>query len=218
MVTLAIISLVAGAIAWRLLPGAYPRTQRLSLILGYASLAAILATLLLGPINVLGRRPNPVSSDLRRDIGLFAVATGIAHVVVSLVHHFGGDPVQYFFTTSRPALGSIRSDDFGISVWIGAVATVLLAGLGLISNDASLRKLGRQWKALQRGNYALVVLVLVHTWLFWKVLDRMQGTRFVVVVASVTMLVLQLLGVFVIIRRTSSERHPGPPATTGRGV
>jgi DMSO/TMAO reductase YedYZ heme-binding membrane subunit len=121
---------------------------------------------------------------------------------VSLLHHFGGDPVRYFFTMSSPALGSIRGGGFGVSVWIGAVAAALLAGLGAISNDVSLRTLGSRWKILQRSNYALIALVLVHTWLFWKVLDRAQVTRTVTVAACAAVLVLQLLGAALTVRRT----------------
>jgi sulfoxide reductase heme-binding subunit YedZ len=36
----------------------------------YVSLALLAATLVTGPINLLRRRPNPVSTDLRRDLGI----------------------------------------------------------------------------------------------------------------------------------------------------
>lgn len=201
VVVLAGASLVAGLLAWSLLPGDTPRSQRLSLIFGYESLAAVLGTLTLGPLKVLRRRPNPISSDLRRDVGLWAGLTGVAHVVFSLLHHFGGDPVRYFFTTS-PALSSIRRDTFGDAVWIGLAAALVLVGLAAISNDLSLRKLGRRWKTIQRANYALAVVLFAHTVLFWQELDRNVEIRVVTLFATGAVLVLQLSGVAVVLRST----------------
>ena len=48
----------------------------------YAGLAFLAISLWLGPWNVLRRRPNPVSFDLRRDVGIWAVVLAIVHTVV----------------------------------------------------------------------------------------------------------------------------------------
>src|SRR5713226_2215143 len=48
--------------------------HRLSMATAYAGLIFLAASLWLGPWNVLRRRPNPVSFDLRRDVGIW---TGI---------------------------------------------------------------------------------------------------------------------------------------------
>ena len=198
---LAAAGVAGGLVAWSLLPSADPGTQRLSLILGYESLAAVLVTLALGPLQVLRHRPNPVSSDLRRDVGLCAGLTAAGHVVFSVQHHFGGHLVRYFFT-SHVGLSSVRTDTFGKGVWIGLIATVVVLGLTAISNDLALRTLGRRWKALQRTNYALAVLAVVHTVLFWDLLDRSAPIRLATIGLLLAVLVLQASGfAAVLVRR-----------------
>lgn len=183
------VGLLSAALAVPALPQDMPATQRMSLVLAYLGVAAILVTLTLGPLHVLRGRPNPVSSDLRRDVGLFAGVTGVGHVVFSLQHHFGGSMGRYFFTG-----GSLRRDQFGGGSWTGLVATVVLLGLVAISNDRALRRLGRKWKALQRGNYALVVLALLHSAIFWRVERRAVAVVTMTVVTFALVLALQAAG------------------------
>jgi sulfoxide reductase heme-binding subunit YedZ len=199
VIVLGAISVAVLAVSWRLFPGHTPRSQRLSLVLGYLSLAGILVTLAVGPLNVLRRRPNPVSSDLRRDIGLWAAATGLLHVVFSLQHHFDGDVYRYFLTTGELSR-SLRHDTFGDANWIGLAATLVLLTLAAISNDRSLRALDRRWKAVQRANYALAPLAVAHTLLFWRVLDRTDAVRVAVWIVVGAVVLLQLAGVFTVSR------------------
>lgn len=184
--------------------GSGPDTQRASLVTGYASLVALLVTVVLGPLRIVRAQPNPVSSDLRRDIGIAAALTGLAHVVLATRHHFGGSLRLYFFVDGRLRVESVRTDAFGWGVWIGAAATVVLGVLGALSNDASLRTLGRRrWKAIQRGNYALVPLAVAHTALFWYALGRDGLTETLLVLAIFCALALQCAGV---VRLRSSDR------------
>src|SRR5579863_618776 len=53
--------------------------SRASFATAYPALALLAATLLVGPWNVLRRKANPVSSDLRRDLGICAGILGILH-------------------------------------------------------------------------------------------------------------------------------------------
>src|SRR5205809_7932830 len=57
---------------------------RWSIATAYAGLALLGATLLIGPWNILHARPNPVSTDLRRDIGIWAALLSGAHVAIVL--------------------------------------------------------------------------------------------------------------------------------------
>ncbi len=142
---------------------------RISLATAYASLAFLATTLVLGPLNVLQARPNAVSTDLRRDIGIWAAVVGLTHVVFGLQVHMSGDIWRYFMygIGDRPWLRlpvPVRLDLFGFANYTGLAATLILVLLLGLSNDRMLRTLGpRRWKKLQRWNYALLVLGALHT-------------------------------------------------------
>jgi len=74
---LALLSAASIAIMDRFLQSDDP-IWRLSMATAYVALGLLAATLAIGPLNILRRRPNPVSTDLRRDIGIWAGLIGIA--------------------------------------------------------------------------------------------------------------------------------------------
>lgn len=147
----------------RVLPGTDPR-QHLSIALGFASLALLVATMVLGPFNVLRGRPNPVSFDLRRDTGIWAAILGLAHTAVGLTVHMRGRMQLYFLAPpDHPSPLLIRLDPFGLANHAGLVAAALLLGLLALSSDRALRALGTaRWKRLQRATYFLALLTLAH--------------------------------------------------------
>jgi len=135
----------------------------LSLSSGYASLVLIALTLAIGPWNRWRGRRNPVSTYLRRDIGIWAGIVALFHVVVGLQVHFKS--VWHYFLRPPEASYSfpLRIDLAGISNWLGLFATLVVVMLLALSNDASLRKLGGpRWKSLQRWNYVAAVLTVMH--------------------------------------------------------
>ena len=135
---------------------------RLSMATGYASVALIGWALLIGPWRVMRGRSAPVSTDLRRDVGIWGGLFGLAHVGTGLFVHLG-DPLKYFFFRDQARRVPVRYDLFGFANWSGLAATLVLVLLLLISNDISLRKLGsRRWKAWQRGTYWAGALVVAH--------------------------------------------------------
>src|SRR5438094_3189217 len=76
-------------------------------VTGYASLALILLTLALGPWRLVRGKPNPISTDLSRDVGIAAGVLGIVHVGCSFwVHLTGVYPslprriIEYFLNTA----------------------------------------------------------------------------------------------------------------------
>lgn len=165
---------------------------------GYASLVLLCATLLIGPINLLRQRFNPVNLDLRRDVGIWSGITAVLHVVSALVDRSRGSILRFFF--GRDGLPLINLT--GASNWIGAGATVLIVLLLVISSDLSLTRLkGKRWKRLQRLNYALAVLVFLHTFLYQMAGGREQPFTDWTAVAVVIVLVIQLAGVTVYQRR-----------------
>lgn len=137
---------------------------RLTTATGYVATGLLAFTLLIGPANLLLRKRNPVSSYLRRDVGAWTAAISVVHVLVGFQVHGpvvppGERVLSYFFAPD----GSPLTNAFGMGNWTGLAATVIVVGLLAISSDLALRKLKfRNWKWLQRSNYALFVLVVTH--------------------------------------------------------
>lgn len=157
--------------------------SRVSTATAYVGLALLAWTLFTGPFNVLRRRANPVSTDLRRDVGIWAGTLSIVHVVVGLQVHMGGNIWKYFFFGPEPHLRGVRYDPFGFANYTGLVGTIVLLLLLGLSNDIALRRLGRRrWKALQRLNYAVFVLVVAHG-VVYQVLEK-RRLVFVLVFAT----------------------------------
>lgn len=160
---------------------------RLSMGTGYAGLGLLAGTMLLGPLNVLRNRPNPVSTDLRRDVGIWAALVSIIHTVVGWQVHFRGQAWKYFF--EEPALWGFRLDLFGVANYTGSAAGVIALGLLGLSNDWALRTMGvKRWKALQRWNYGLFALVALHG-VIYQILEA-RALAFVIVFAAVLLIVV----------------------------
>jgi methionine sulfoxide reductase heme-binding subunit len=73
--------------------------HRISMGTAYASLVFLAASLWLGPWNVLRRKPNPVSFDLRRDIGIWTGILALTHTAVGLTVHLRGRMWMLFLQT-----------------------------------------------------------------------------------------------------------------------
>jgi sulfoxide reductase heme-binding subunit YedZ len=131
----------------------------LSIATAYPALFLTAAAVFVGPWKVLRRAINPVSFDLRRDLGIWAGSLAIVHTVIGLNVHLRGRPWLYFVDQHR----RVRHDLFGFSNDTGLIAALLFLMLLAISNDLSLRRLGsRRWKTWQRWTYAAVALTLLH--------------------------------------------------------
>ena len=175
--------------------------SRASFATAYPALALLAATLLVGPWKVLRRTANPVSSDLRRDIGIWAGILGVVHAGVGQCVHLRGRPWLYYVYGPGEHHHGMRHDLFGLANYTGAVGTLLLIALLATSNDLSLRRFGAlKWKQLQRWNYAVFALVAVHSFAFQGV--ETQKIQWVITVAACvgSAAVLQIAG---IVRRLS---------------
>jgi sulfoxide reductase heme-binding subunit YedZ len=138
--------------------------ERFSTATAYVGLVLLAVTLALGPLNVLRRRPNPVSFNLRRDFGLWSAFMGVTHSVVGLTVHFRGRMHLYFVPDrGQPAVLGLRADLFGLANDTGLMAAMLLLVLAVISNDIALRTLGTgRWRTIQRSAYLVAALVILH--------------------------------------------------------
>lgn len=200
-----------GASAGRNMDAAL-RWRLLSTASGYVALALLALTLLIGPVNLLLRRRNPVSSYFRRDIGIFSAFGSVAHMVFGfLVKHQDGQILGYFFAAGDRS--KVLTNSFGLANWTGLLAVLIVAGLAVISSDVALRKLrAKRWKMMQRLNYGLFVLVILHS-LFYGALWRTTSPYTVMLGLSVVAVaVLQALGVR-LWRRKKGRTAPAGAAT-----
>lgn len=200
---LALLSAAALVAAFALTRSTNP-VFRWSMATAYVGLALLGATLLVGPLNVLRVRPNPVSTDVRRDLGIWAGLMAIAHFLVGWQVHM---PHRYLYWLREvESTGRLvpRTDLFGFANYTGLLAVLAAVLLLVLSNDHYLRTLGsRRWKALQRWNYALFALVLVHGVAF-QVIEK-RKLPFVVVLALLS--ALTLAGQYAGYRRRSRAKR-----------
>lgn len=138
--------------------------SRASFATAYPALLLLCATLLPGPWRILRGRPIPVSTDLRRDIGIWAGINSVLHTVIGQNVHLRGRPwLYYVYSPQEHHQMPIRHDLFGFSNYTGLVGFLAIVILISTSNDYFLRRLGAQrWKQWQRLNYAVFALVAAH--------------------------------------------------------
>ena len=169
--------------------------SRASFATAYPALALLAAALILGPLNLLRRRPNPVSSDLRRDLGIWAGVLSILHAAVGQCVHLRGRPWLYYVYGPTEHHHGLRHDLFGAANFTGLAATLVLVALIATSNDLSLRRLGAaRWKQLQRWNYAAFALIAIHAFAYQGV-ETQKAPYVATAIACVAVaLVFQFLG------------------------
>jgi sulfoxide reductase heme-binding subunit YedZ len=135
--------------------------HRLSMATAYAGLAFLTVSLCIGPWNILAQRSNPVSFDLRRDLGIWAGGLALGHTAIGLTVHLRGRMWMYFFRGLHPL--RLQNNAFGFANFVGAGAALLFLMLVAISNDLSLRSMEtRRWKSLQRWAYVGFILTVAH--------------------------------------------------------
>ena len=171
--------------------------RRWNLATAYVGLGLMALSLLIGPWNLLRGRANPVSQDVRRDVGIWAALLGVAHTLIGLqIHMIGQSRLVYFFFPAGEAHRlPIRSDGFGFANYTGLGSTLILLLLLALSNAVALRRLGTgRWKSLQRWNYAGFALMTLHA-IAYQVMEK-RVVPVIVVFAGVIVVVLatQLAG------------------------
>ena len=93
----------------------------------------------------------------RRYFGVAAFAYALAHTVLYLVD-----------------LGTVQkvvADLPKLYIWTGWIAFLIFVPLAITSSDYFVRKMGRNWKTMQRTTYAAAVLTLLH----WAALHDWGG-------------------------------------------
>ncbi|MGH2377000.1 MAG: ferric reductase-like transmembrane domain-containing protein [Candidatus Limnocylindria bacterium] len=173
---------------------------------GWLATGLLGLTLLVGPANLLLRRRTPISTYLARDVGTWAAIFSIVHVIFGLTLHRGPEisgMLSYFVVDGLPLLNS-----FGLGNWTGLAATVIVVGLLAISSDAALRELkAPRWKDLQRLNYPLFALVLLHAFFYGALLRLTSPFTVLGVLIVLAVVTGQAVGIWLWQRRAP---RPGP--------
>ncbi len=147
-----------------------PFLRQFTVATGYLALGYVALTLLIGPANLLLGRRTPVSNYLSRDVGTWATIGSVVHTIFALQVH-GSGRIRDFLAFFIGADGSPLLNSFGLGNWTGLAALTIVVGLLAISSDAALRKLkAPNWKRLQRLNYALFVLTILHAFFYGALL------------------------------------------------
>lgn len=163
---------------------------QISLTTAYISLLLLALTLTIGAVNVLREKQNPISIDLRRDIGIWCGVFSFIHVIAGFNVHLKSW-LDYFIDNH----GNLRADFFGFANYIGIAGIGVLLMLLATSNDISIRKLGRKsWKRVQYGNYLFALLIILHG-IFYQVIEK-RPLLFVFIFGTIIFLILtvQLIG------------------------
>jgi methionine sulfoxide reductase heme-binding subunit len=192
---LGLASLSVGALIWAV-SSHRSRVEGISFATAYAGLAMLAVALVLGPLNLMRQRPNPVSTDLRRDVGLWAGLWGVVHTIAGLQVHMGGDLRRYFFPGANGSPVSRSTETFVTANYLGLIAAFLLIVLMLLSNDVALKTLGvATWKWLQRSSYVVLALVVIHGALYQLLEKRRVGFVLAFLVVTGFAVLVQAAGV-----------------------
>jgi len=151
-------------------------TDRLSLATAWLSFVFLTGALLVGPWHTWQSGRRPVNDLLRRDFGIWAGLTGLAHLVLAT----GVVMTPAYFRTYIS--GPPESPTPGWAGWVGTFSIVAGYGVGLVfmmlmalSSNRALRWLGTpRWKRLQRCAVPAFAVVLAHGLIF-QVLEGRTG-------------------------------------------
>lgn len=182
---------------------------RLSFATAYVAIALLALSLMTGPWNVLTGRRNPVSSDLRRDLGIWAGALALLHTGVGQCVHLRGRPWLYYVygPQEHGHWLPLRHDLFGFNNFTGLGSALVVLALLATSSDWALRRLGTPgWKRLQRWNYAAFALAAAHG-IGYQTMEK-QKAQFVAVVAACIVAATGMQSVGFLLRRAEKRHKP----------
>ena len=166
-----------------------------SMATAYTSIILLAVTLMIGPLNLIRGKLNPVSTDLRRDVGIWCAATGLAHVIVGIQVHMGNIWLYFFKAVEDVDSFKLRNDLFGYANYAGLLAGFILLLLLLLSNDLSLNILkSKRWKSFQQTIYLLFVLTLAHGIMFQVIEKRKTALVILFGVVILIPVIMQIKG------------------------
>lgn len=167
--------------------------DRVSLLTAWLCFGLLVATLGLGPWQALRTAQPLINNLLRRDLGIWAALTGLAHLVVATAEVMQPAYFSTYFTVSPGAPLTGWAGWIGRSSIVGGyvVGLIFLVLLGL-SNNLSLRRLGSgRWKRLQGLSSVAFLLTVAHGAVFQLIEGRTGVWLATLVVMSIAILALR---------------------------
>lgn len=148
-----------------------------------------MAALALGPLDALRTGRPTLNSLLRRDLGIWAALTGLAHLAAATGEVMRPAYFNRYLTgPDGPPLPGWPDWLGNASILGGYLVGVLFLVLLLLSNNRSLRRLGpARWKQLQGVSMTAFTLTVAHGVVF-QVIERRTGgwlAALVVVAAAI---------------------------------
>lgn len=182
-----------GVGAWLTAGNPATAVDRTSLLTAWLCFGLFVSALALGPWQALRTGQPVINNLLRRDLGIWAALTGLAHLVVATEEVM---QPAYFSTYFAVPAGAPLT---GWAGWIGrssivggyVIGLIFLVLLGL-SNNLSVRRLGSgRWKRLQGLSSVAFLLTAAHGAVF-QVIERRTGVWLAtLVVMSIALLALR---------------------------
>lgn len=163
---------------------------------GYISILILAVSLLVGPVNLLLKKKNPVSSYFRRDISIVGGTLAILHSITGLFVHLRGKTWLYFLNENENGY-SIRHDNFGLANYTGLMSALIIIMLLIMSNDYLLKKLNPSvWKNLQRVSYLMFILIIIHCYFYTIGKDNLNIIYFFYIPMITIVLTFQITGIW----------------------
>lgn len=79
-----------------------------------------------------------------------------------------------YYVIDLGSMSAVLRQSTELAIWTGWLAFIIFVPLALTSNNWSVRKMGRNWKNLQRFTYVAAVATLAH----WAFLEYEIGAAF----------------------------------------
>ena len=160
---------------------------------GYISLLILTVSLIIGSLNLLLKYKNPISTYLRRDIGISGGILAVVHSITGLFVHLRGKMWLYFLNDAK----HVRIDNFGLANYTGLISALIIILLLITSNDYFLKKLNPQkWKNVQRLSYLMFILIAIHCYFYRIDKDNLNIFFWFYIPLFTTVLILQIFGVY----------------------
>lgn len=147
-----------------LIPGTVPALERLSLATAWLCMLLFAAALLVGPRHAWRTGQPLLNSLARRDLGIWAALTGLAHFALGTEASMNAAYLTAFVSAAPSAPGpAVREELFTWGSLAGLVVGLQVLVLLALSSNRALRALGPvRWKRLQRSSYLAFGLTAGH--------------------------------------------------------
>jgi len=163
---------------------------------GYISIIILSISLIIGPVNILLKIKNPISTYLRRDISVIGGILALIHSIAGLFVHLRGNNWQYFLNKTEFGY-SIRTDNFGLANYTGLISALIIVLLLITSNDYLLKKLNStNWKNIQRLSYLMFILAIIHCFYYRIVKEHLNLIYSLYIPLFIIVLTFQMIGMW----------------------